>query len=509
MLSVLSVIGLGLALADPAPPPPTAARVEDFPFPVWAGVLPNGMEVWIQPREGTGSLLAMVDVRSGSRFEDKDSSGQSHLLEHLLLDGTERWNERELRHVIQDQGGKFNAWTWPEHVRYYGQVPNGDLPTLLDWLDQVVFKASIPAEKVAKERAVVFEERNGGIPVGIAIARRWGLALDLSDTIAGAMYPGSALALPVAGRDDALDAVTHAALVERYRRFYTPANATLLVLGDLAAAARAAKAPADPPPAPDEDEVAAWVMGLAQAQFGGLAAGVRADAPPEPPLPALDGVVRQVSYFRFDTRVGVCFAARTAGQAEPQHHVAEVIGRYLRDQLYEELREERGLVYSISAWSEEYSDVGHMRLYVESEARHRDTIVATIRAAVRALEQGKVDSARLARVRAEARGNFLLSKEANLARANWLADYAGRGPETARNARPDLAYAAVDEAALVAAARSWFAPERSGFWIDTPILLTGLGRGMAVGFAIFVSSGGWAVWRLVRSVQTRREDGMR
>lgn len=493
-----------MALAEPAPPPPSAARVDDFPFPVWAGVLPNGMEVWIQPREGTGSLLAMVDVRSGSRFEDKDSSGQSHLLEHLLLDGTERWNERELRHVIQDQGGKFNAWTWPEHVRYYGQVPNGDLPTLLDWLDQVVFKAAIPAEKVAKERAVVFEERSGGIPVGIAIARRWGLALDLSDTIAGAMYPGSALALPVAGRDDALDAVTHEALLQRYRSFYTPSNATLLVLGDLGEAARAA---GGAPPTGD-DEVASWVMGLAQARFGGLPSGARAEAPASPPLPALDGAVRQVSYFRFDTRVGVCFAARTAGQEDPGHHVAEVVGRYLRDQLYEELREERGLVYSISAWSEEYSDVGHMRLYVESEARHRDTIVATIRAAVGALKAGKVDAGRLARVRAEARGNFLLSKEANLARANWLADYAGRGPENPRNARPDLAYAAVDEAALVAAAQSWFSSERSGFWIDTPILLTGLGRGMAVGFAIFVSSGGWAVWRLFRSVQSRREDGM-
>lgn len=139
-----------------AKPGQTDITTSSQPFELHRFTLDNGLTVWCQPRADSKSVVVFLVVRAGSRYENHENNGMSHFVEHMVFCGTERWNENEIGEIIRKRGGKSNGWTSEENTVYYAEVAAQDFEIALDWVTEVVFHATFPADKVDKERNVIF-----------------------------------------------------------------------------------------------------------------------------------------------------------------------------------------------------------------------------------------------------------------------------------------------------------------------------------------------------------------
>ena len=166
----------------------TAAQGSE-PFPLHRHTLPNGLRVWCQPRPDSESVAALLVIRAGSRYEDLANNGVSHYVEHMLFTGTERWTEEEIKEIIRRRGGRWNGWTGRERTTYFAHVSAQDFDIALDWLAEVVFHPTFLADKVDKERQVIFQERLGRYGWLINTLDALGFGYELDRDVRRALFP--------------------------------------------------------------------------------------------------------------------------------------------------------------------------------------------------------------------------------------------------------------------------------------------------------------------------------
>lgn len=466
---MIPALGLLLSLGARAEAPLTPA--EGLPYVLQTATLDNGLQVWIQPRPDATSVVAYLSFRAGSRYEDETTSGASHLLEHMLFVQTDRWAEAEIRAVIDRAGGVFNGQTHQERVTYWARLPAGQTDTLLDWLDQVAFHPSLPADKLDKEREVVFEERSGRDGWTVRTLKRLGLGVGKEEAARQELWPGSTRALRVIGEDASLESID----IDRLRRFYqdhyTADNAALVVVG-----------PDDP----------AAVLALVSAKMGDAPAG-QALRPPDDlgPDPILGGrrVLRQLF---IDDQCTVAQVARGPAANDRLVWAASVAMQHLEIGLNDDLRLRRGLTYGVSGWTSAQSDSGELWLTADVDCENTDVAASAFEAAVDGLRRGEVNADWLTRARGAVLGSWAISQEDSYTRAFWLGSrFVLDAPFQEADFRS--AVPAVTEAQVVELARRWLAADRTRIYVVRPILTIDEAwalAGVALGF-FFLFLGLW------------------
>ncbi len=162
--------------------------------------LPNGLRVWIEPRPQTESITALLMVRVGSRYETAANNGISHFVEHLVFDGTTKWpTEEAVIDVITHRGGQWNGWTSDERTAYFVQLAHSEADLAIEWLSQIVFQPTFPADKIDKERDIIIQEKWGRNSRLLAALEVLVLCYDLERQIRRAVSPYSALSLHTIG----------------------------------------------------------------------------------------------------------------------------------------------------------------------------------------------------------------------------------------------------------------------------------------------------------------------
>ncbi len=451
-----AVIALWLALAAPA----AAGEPPRY-------TLDNGLTVYLDPQPGGPSVAAVVAVRVVDLDETPETSGAAHMLEHMLFTETERWDRFEVKDVIESRGGDWNGLTNLERTLYYAHLSASELPTAVEWLSQVVFHPTLPADQLDREREVVFQERWGRYGWLVNTLDAWGFGYELDLAVRRALFPGWGLDQRTAGEDASLEEMSLATLRSFYERYYVPANAALVLSGGF-----------------DPDEASALIA----EHFGALSA---ADPPPprSPPDPGAgpsEVVVRgPLATDQSSLRVG----ARTAGLAHPDTPALEVLAQLMEKQLTEVLRYEQGLVYGISVWNTAFADTGYLTIKTRSEGRNLPEIQEEIDRQLAALAAGEVDPVKAEKARAAVIGVQALEHESSLAKARWLAEWllvlspdapvpglsdglaAVTPDDVARVARdyltPERRFSAVHEPAVTVATARWLAPLMiaMGFWL--------------------------------------------
>ena len=447
----------------------------DAPFPLHEHRLPNGMSVWCQPRPSSTSVVALIAIRAGSRYEQPANNGISHFLEHMVFTGTQRWGEEEIKEVITRRGGEWNGWTGAEDTVYYAHVSAEDFDIALDWLAEVVFHATLPADKIDKERQVIFQERWGRYGWIINTLDALGFGYELDRDVRRALFPGSPLGLRIVGEDASLERMDRATLLDYYERHYASANVTLIVVGNVT---------------PD------GALERATAHFGNL---VRRDGPkpPLPPVPA-DNPQRVVIRGPLPTeQVRLMVGARTVGRAHSDHWPLEVLAELLEQSLTEEIRYRRGLVYGLSACNTLFDDVGYFVIGADSERNRQSEILETVEAHLKRVGGGDVDPAKVVEARAALKGRWALSMEDNLERAAWLTQWAlstagdGRAPDYAA-----LVNTVTDED-LARVVNDYFVPQRRYVGLHQPAVTVASGA-RALGAIAGLGAAAWLARRLWR-----------
>ncbi len=362
-------------------------------------VLPGGLRVVTEDVPGVRSAAIGVFVAVGSRDETPRLSGASHFLEHLLFKGTPERTAMEISASLDAVGGEFNAYTAKEYTCYHARVLDEDVPMAVDVLGDMITNSLVTAADVEAEREVILDE--------IAMHDD-----DPDDVVHNLFtehaWAGSSMAKPIAGRPDTISALTRDQINRYYRRHYTAPRTTIAVAGHV-----------------EHDEIVRLVQ-RAFSRHGFLDAR---DAVPEAPRRAdvarrtKPGEVRAVRALE---QVNVVLGMRGLTRTDPRRHTMAVLNAALgggtSSRLFQEVRERRGLAYSVYSYAAAYSDAGTVSVGAGCLPGKVEEVLAVSRAELASLARDGITEEELIRARGQLRGGLVLGLEETGARMGRLGE---------------------------------------------------------------------------------------
>ena len=452
------------------------------PFPLHRHTLPNGLRVWCQPRPDSESVAALLVIRAGSRYENLSNNGVSHYVEHMVFTGTERWTEEEIKEIIRRRGGHWNGWTGEERTTYFAHVSAQDFDIALDWLAELVFHPTFPADKVDKERQVIFQERWGRYGWLINTLDALGFGYELDRDVRRALFPGSTLGLRVVGEDASLESLDRVGLLDYYQRHYTPGNAVLIVVANVT---------------PEQ------VFERAEVYFGNLEGNERPSPPGTPPLLAEGPHEVVVRGPLLTDQVYLMVGARTVGRTHPDYWALQVLAEVLGEDLMEEIRYQRGLVYGLGAYNVCFADTGYFVISTTSERGNKEAILSTVEEHLEKVRRGEVEAERVAEAQTALKGRWALDMEDNVERAVWLARWSS--VLSADEPVPDYQATidAVTPEDLSRVVETYFTPQRRYLGLHRPVATVASGA-RTVGAIVGLGLSAWVARRLWRRARAAR-----
>ncbi len=388
--------------SGPAPAGPAPARADRRALS--AGhrrtVLPNGLRVVTQELPQARSVAIGLFVGVGSRHEQGAHAGLSHMLEHLVFKGTQRFPDPgELSEAVEGCGGSVNASTDRELTVYSAKVPAGALRTGLHVVSQMVLRPLLRRADLAAEKPVIVDEiRMYEDSPGDHI-------FSMFDTLLFGRHP---LGREIAGTPGSVRRATRPGVVGHWRRWYRPNQLVLAVAG-----------------ATTHEEILA-------ASSAWFADGVDwlsdVEAPPDPelapisPTPVDAGAV-SVGYRRL-AQGNLCLGMPGVPRMDPDRWALDLLGAVLGDgmssRLFLELRERRSLAYDVSTFAATYADCGTFGVHAGFDPDQADRVVGAIMEQLDRVVQDPVPAVELDRARAYTRGRLELRMEDTGAVAAWL-----------------------------------------------------------------------------------------
>jgi predicted Zn-dependent peptidase len=300
-------------------------------------VLPGGLRVVTEHVPSVRSASVGVWVNVGSRDEGPSVAGAAHFLEHLLFKSTPTRSAVEIAQSVDAVGGELNAFTAKEHTCYYAHVLDDDLEMAVDLVADVVLNGSCAAADVELERDVVLEE----------IAMRDDDPEDvLGDVFLSAMFGEHPVGRPVIGTVDSVSAMTRQQLRSFHVRRYVPERMVVAVAGNI------------------EHNV---VVKLVRKYFRGRLEAARTPLPPRKSTGRLVGKPELALINRDVEQTHLSLGVRIPGRHWDDRWALSVLnsalGGGLSSRLFQEIRETRGLAYSVYSTVDTFSDTGALSVY--------------------------------------------------------------------------------------------------------------------------------------------------
>ena len=351
-------------------------------------VLPGGLRVITESLPAVRSVAFGIWAGVGSRDEDLAHAGATHFLEHLLFKGTAKRTALEISAAMDAVGGELNAFTAKEYTCYYARVLDQDVPLAIDILSDMVSGSLIEPKDVDAERGVILEEiaMNDDEP---------------SDTVheafAAQLFGDTPLGRPILGSVDSINSITRAQIAEHYVARYTPDNLVIAAAGSL-----------------DHDTV----VELAREAFAAVATGDAEPAPPRVPGPGVVNAeagtgVRLVS--RAIEQANLVFGCTGMSRTDQRRFALGVLnaalGGGMSSRLFQEIRENRGLAYSVYSFSSQNYDTGLWGVYAGCLPAKADEVLSICQEEIAKVISGGLSDAELERGKGQLRGSIVLGLE--------------------------------------------------------------------------------------------------
>jgi predicted Zn-dependent peptidase len=351
--------------------------------------LANGMRVVTTPVPTAQSVSVNVFFGVGSRSETARTNGVSHYIEHMLFKGTERRPDAILiAEAIEGAGGVLNAYTSKELTCYWNQVPFDKLPLAVEVLADMCRNSLLDAGEIDRERTVVQQELRRTFDQPGAWA---------SELLGRATFGDQPIGWPVGGTIETVEALSRDDFTEHMRTYYTPSNTVLSIAGNTT-----------------HDEV----MRLAEEHFSGVPEGA---SPPVPPASAEFDGERVVVEKREIAQCHLGIALYALPRKHPDRYALTVLntilGRGMSSRLFKEVRERRGLAYSVGSGTSRYNDIGTMSISAGVTLEHLEEATQVIRNELFKLAETAPADDETARARDFSTGNFRLGLESTMALA--------------------------------------------------------------------------------------------
>jgi predicted Zn-dependent peptidase len=350
--------------------------------------LRTGERVISERVPGVRSVALGFWVGAGSRDEPDARAGVSHFIEHLLFKGSSRYSAQEIAELFDELGGELNAATSRETTVVYARVPDERLEPALDVIADMLYRPTF--DDLDSEREVVLEE----------IAMVEDTPHDLvHDIAAQAVFGTHPLGRPVIGRAEVISSVSRRALAAYHRRAYAGERLVLAAAGNVR-----------------HDRL----VELLEARNDTSADG---SLPPRKPVRRLPGP--GLRFQRKDTeQYHVCLSAPGIARGDERRFAASIldaiVGGSASSRLFQEIREKRGMAYSVYSYASQYSDAGQIGFYVGTREENLGACLEIAVAELGDLAAGNVRESELSRAKENLKGRMLLSLESTSNRMTRL-----------------------------------------------------------------------------------------
>lgn len=353
--------------------------------------LDNGLRVITDAMPHTHSVSICIFIGVGSRYETESQAGVSHFIEHLLFKGTPKHTTaREISVAIEGVGGIINAGTDKELTVYWCKVAQSHFSLALDVLADILLHSKFDPEDIENERRVVIDEINMEKDSPPQLVNM------LVDEL---LWPGHPLGRDVAGDKDSVAAITRDMMLDYLAHQYLPSNTVVSIAGAL--------------------QHQAMVTAVGQAL------GDWADRQPHPGYQAYkEQPFPQLNIGRKDTeQAHLCLALNGLSLFHPQRFVLDllnvILGEGMSSRLFTEIRDRRGLAYSIHSYVEHFLDTGSITIYAGVEPRNLQVTITAILEQLSWLKE-TVPEAELAKAKELSKGRLLLRMEDSRSVAGWM-----------------------------------------------------------------------------------------
>ncbi|HZD02244.1 MAG TPA: pitrilysin family protein [Actinomycetes bacterium] len=344
--------------------------------------LPSGLRILTERMPAVRSVALGVWAGVGSRDETPRLSGASHFLEHLLFKGTKRRSARDIAELMDAVGGETNAFTAKEYTCFYARTLDRDLELAVDVVVDMLRFSKLATEDVEAERTVILEEigMHNDAPDDV-----------VHDLFAEALFGGHPLGRPVLGTAESVGAMSRDAVARYWRRHYVPGNLVVAVAGNCS-----------------HEEV----VELVTAAFEG------AEGEPLGPPPGRRGprAHRGLQVRRKPTeQAHVVLGTRGLSRSDPRRFALGVLniafGGGMSSRLFQEVREKRGLVYSIYSYATQYSETGSFSVYAGTAPKRIHEVLAIVREELDRVIAGGLSEEELERGKGHLKGSLVLGLE--------------------------------------------------------------------------------------------------
>ena len=351
--------------------------------------LPSGLSVVTEEVPGAASVALGFWVDAGSRDERPEVAGASHFLEHLLFKGTEDRGAQEIAEAIEAVGGEMNAFTTKEYTAFYVRLLHEDLDLALDILSEIMWGPAFRPQEIEAERQVILEE----------ILMHEDEPADLvHDLCHDALYPGHPLGREVLGDKATITAMTRDDIRSYFGAQYRPQSIVVAASGKV-----------------DHDELTAGVERRFTGPSGAGPARERHNPAPLRPLVVGTRPTEQAHLV-----VGMRAPARDDEDRFALAVLNQLLGGGMSSRLFQEVREKRGLVYSVYSYRAAYLETGLLAVYAGTSPARATTVLELIHAELDKLLQEEIPARELDVARGHVKGSLVLSLEETSSRMSRI-----------------------------------------------------------------------------------------
>jgi predicted Zn-dependent peptidase len=352
-------------------------------------LLPNGIRVVSEAIPYVKSVTLGIWLGTGSRFEENYNHGISHFIEHMVFKGTANRSAKDIAEAVDGVGGQINAFTTKEHTCYYIKILDTHLELALDILSDMLLFSKFDEEDINREREVVLEE----------IHMYEDTPEELVDDLHHSnIWTGHVLGRNILGTIPSIESLDKKLIAEYYQDFYTPDNIVIAAAGNLTHE--------------NLEELTEYYFG----KMNGTKKRVTSTAPILIPAHTIQ--------HKAIEQVHLCLGTSSVSQSSPDiysfHILNNILGGGISSHLFQSIREEKGLAYSIYSYQTNYSDAGLFTIYAGTRPSNAAQVIELMLENISLLKDQGISASELAKTKEQLKGSLLLGLEGSSSRMSRM-----------------------------------------------------------------------------------------
>lgn len=345
--------------------------------------LDNGVRIVTQNIAFMHTVTTGIWVANGTRHESPEDNGVAHFIEHMLFKGTQRRSAHQITREIDSMGGILNAFTGHEYVCYYAKVLAKFLPRAADLLADIFLNSTFPLDEIERERKVVLQE----IKMRDDSPEEY-----IHDRFHQNFWHGQQLGMPVLGSEETVAALTRTSILSHKDSRYRPQDIIIAAAGSV-----------------QHDELVAILAPL----FSGISSQWQSQ--PSDATPLADKKINLIE--RDMEQALVCLGTRSLRYDHQDRYalflLTTILGGGMSSRLFQEVREKKGLAYSVYSYIISHADTGAMVVYAGTEKEHCREVIDIAQRELSRLVAEEVPQDELNAAREQLKGKTLMSLESS------------------------------------------------------------------------------------------------